>query len=408
MVMTTREAVLMTISECHAVGIEAFLKAHGYKDSKKYHISHGGREYPSKAILGVAAGKKASEFSGGAAHAVKVLKRLGFAVISKVGELASKMIAFASTLVIPFAPLVVPALPVEPTEVYFSGINHPDEVRGLEAIDADICVAANEMPRSLEAALKTLDGTDIRVMVDSGAFSEVAFNAKDAPPEVVKLITDDEWKRRLDLYGRLAVSLPDSLGVIAPDQVGSQDVTLERMARYGDQIRSLYVAGTRILAPVQRGKLSQADFYVQACHVLGFKAVPAIPCRKKATSPEELRAFVEQIRPPMIHLLGMGLGNPHIVEYLKACAVVDGIQVTMDSNVLRAHVGRVSGLGRYTYAQDIARSKMPDHVKALGIVIAFGGFSKPATVAELPMFLGIDGTLDARIARVLSGKQKWI
>lgn len=74
----TREQVLATIRKCDEMGEAAFLKAHGYGPSTKFVLRFNRRSYPSKAILGVAAGLKSSEFSGGTAHAVRVLERLGF------------------------------------------------------------------------------------------------------------------------------------------------------------------------------------------------------------------------------------------------------------------------------------------------------------------------------------------
>lgn len=74
----TREQVLATIAECDALGVDAFLAKHGYRPATKFVLRFNRKSYPSKAILGVAAGLKSSEFSGGAAHTVRVLDRLGF------------------------------------------------------------------------------------------------------------------------------------------------------------------------------------------------------------------------------------------------------------------------------------------------------------------------------------------
>lgn len=76
----TRDEVLATIAKCDAMGVEAFLAAHGYRPSLKFVLRYKGKSYPSKAILGVAAGMKSSELSGGASHTGRVLKRLGFDV----------------------------------------------------------------------------------------------------------------------------------------------------------------------------------------------------------------------------------------------------------------------------------------------------------------------------------------
>jgi len=76
---TTREAVLAVLSLCDCLGEAAFLSTYGFRGGR-WRLFHGERSYPSKAILGVASGMRAAEFSGGKAHTVRVLQRLGFEV----------------------------------------------------------------------------------------------------------------------------------------------------------------------------------------------------------------------------------------------------------------------------------------------------------------------------------------
>lgn len=82
-----RPAVLAAMRECDEMGREAFLAKHGYRRSNRFTVEHEGREYDSKAILGVAFGHqygcaplKSSEHSGGAEHTAKLLRKLGFVV----------------------------------------------------------------------------------------------------------------------------------------------------------------------------------------------------------------------------------------------------------------------------------------------------------------------------------------
>jgi len=76
----TPAKILEAVAECDELGEAAFLAAHGYGESRVYRLVVGGTSYPSKAILGVAAGLTARQFSGGAAHTVRTLARLGFTV----------------------------------------------------------------------------------------------------------------------------------------------------------------------------------------------------------------------------------------------------------------------------------------------------------------------------------------
>lgn len=82
--LTSREAVEDAIAECDELTRDAFLKKYRYKRSRLYPLEHRGKIYDSKAIVGVAFGKqhgtplKSSEFSGGLATVVALLRKLQF------------------------------------------------------------------------------------------------------------------------------------------------------------------------------------------------------------------------------------------------------------------------------------------------------------------------------------------
>lgn len=76
----TRDSILEAVASCDELGEAAFLARNGYRPSLVYRLVVDGKSYPSKAILGVAAGLTARQFSGGAAHTVRTLARLGFSV----------------------------------------------------------------------------------------------------------------------------------------------------------------------------------------------------------------------------------------------------------------------------------------------------------------------------------------
>lgn len=54
--LTSRSAVLRAIAECDRLGRDKFLAEHGYAPAKEYILRHNGKEYDSKAIVGVAYG----------------------------------------------------------------------------------------------------------------------------------------------------------------------------------------------------------------------------------------------------------------------------------------------------------------------------------------------------------------
>lgn len=79
-------AVEAAIAEYDQLGRDPFLAKYGFGRAGSFLLVHDGREYDSKAILGVAYGHATGqplgprEFSGGTAGAAGVLRRLGFEV----------------------------------------------------------------------------------------------------------------------------------------------------------------------------------------------------------------------------------------------------------------------------------------------------------------------------------------
>lgn len=338
---TTRAAVLNAIELFDSLGRETFLRRFGFGPSQRYKLRFRGRSYDSKAILGVAAGMTAREFSGGAAHTVRVLGRLGFHV--RDGQRAEtpavvRDLVAAEVGAFPFEPWS--AGQVDPSAYFASGLNTAANIRAFAAIGHDIGVAYRELRDSGIDALLELAHTDVQVFVDSGAFSEVKFGP--AGREVVAPITDSYWREYLATCERLALVLGDQLHIVAPDSVGDQAETIERLGRYAVELRRIEQLGARVLVPVQRGDLSQADFWRCCVAELGAgEWMPALPCRKSATTIEEAVAFVADVEPSHLHLLGLGTRNAAAGRWFDALAVArPGLQVQCDSCLLAATAGK--------------------------------------------------------------------
>jgi hypothetical protein len=379
----TREDVLAAIAKCDELGVDRFLKEHGYRPSVRFVLRHAGRSYPSKAILGVASEMKSSEFSGGAAHTCRVLQRLGFEIREgKPRGLNALLVVLA--LSVPFDPPPAPPdLPVEPVAYFASGSNHAGEIRAFADLGHDVGVAARRVGPQAIQELLALAGTDIQVFVDSGAFSERCRKTF----ALIAPMTAKVWERVLGTYEQLAPTLGDQLHVVAPDRVGCQDHTLTLLARYADRLRALHAQGVHVLLPVQRGAMTQAAFYREACAILGFDAVPALPCKKAATSIDEARAFAAEVQPRRVHLLGMGMRNSNAPAFLRVLSsVVPGIRVQLDAVVISSLSGRTNGPGgtprAITKAYDVVTGLARQATDALatvaarkylGIVLALGG-----------------------------------
>ncbi len=289
-------------------------------------------------------------------------------------------------------------LPLEPVAYFASGCQR-GEVTGFGDIGHDVGVVADRCNEHVVRELLDLAGTDVQVFCDSGAFSEVT---KSYPFEVKQAMTDADWQRVLGLYRRLGAVLGDQLSVVAPDRVGDQEVTLERLRRYADELRAIDELGVRILIPVQRGALSQADFYRQACEIVGLEMTPALPCKKAATSPDEAKAFVREVKPFNLHLLGLGVRNRQAVAYLQAIKdeLGEDCMVTMDSCVIAAHAAKTGGPGNGPRRLAVARNLVGSLVdagriaadvatrKRAGILLAFGQELLNVRGTQLALFAG--------------------
>lgn len=379
----TSDMIRETCALADSVGLDAFCREFGYGllTRCRFHLRLNGRSYPAKAVLGVAAGLRAGEHFGGAAHAVNALVRLGFSVRnSRLGtwvepsgleahraaaEQNYRALCSAAGTAQPFP--VWPELPALPSHYYASGTNTPNTIRGMADSGWDVGVAAPRVSAEGEAALVALAGSDVDVFCDSGAFSEVKFGPEG--PKVVAPITHADWERIFGLYGRLAAALGPQLSVVAPDMVGNQVVTLERLERYRDRLFELRELGCRVLVPMQKGELTQAEFAGWVDELLGEGWwVPALPCAKAATTAAEVAAFVAARKPHHVHLLGIGVWSPGADSYLAPWAAHDGT-VSMDSAWIPAKVGK--GPSRiYTKAQAAAR-----------VVLSAAGWAKKAVTA---------------------------
>lgn len=358
----SRADVLRTIEHCDALGKDTFLARYGFQDSVRYHLRHSGRSYPSKAILGVTLKLTHDRFFGGAADTVPLLGQLGFHVRnSETGEVVDTLglAKIRDDMIAAGWDDPVPdwnRLPVSPSAYFLSGSNRAPEIAALGKVGADIGVTAPEIAEASIRELEQLAGSDVLVFVDSGAFGEVRFEAGELV--VHKPITDSDWQKILGLYDRLAISLGSQLTVVAPDRVGCQTETLNRLTRYADRVAQLQATGARVLVAVQKGELSQAEFAKQVDVALGnSRWIPALPCKKAATTADEVGQFLTERAPWHVHLLGLGVGNRQVQQYLTPFAS-SSASVSLDSCWITANVGRQGKRRRHTKACDYAEAAL--------------------------------------------------
>jgi len=344
----TREGMLGAMAEYDRLGADAFHKKHKTRagTSAKYNVVHGGRTYPSKAIIAAAAGYTPDRFSGGASSLGPVLKRCGF----KFGQLA---LAFAAGVASLFGGAAQAGLPTglvgwdaasgRPAAYFASGSNQPANLRGFTAVGQAVGVAAEEVSTVGEDTLYEIQHLGLPLFFDTSAFKEMRFGP--AGPEVVYPITHGMWTKRLDLMTRVGMVYGPQAHLVAPDRVGCQVTTLQRLERYRDVVRGWMACGCSVLVCIQKGPMSQAQFDIAVEALLGTASyVRAMPMKKNATTLEELRLFVHTRRPARIHLLGMGPTSRKFDAALEAIAFGrPDCVVTCDSNLLTQSVGHSNG-----------------------------------------------------------------
>jgi hypothetical protein len=225
---------------------------------------------------------------------------------------------------------------------YFaSGSNQPGEILGFSDCGIDFGIAVHELRGD---ALQQIIRTDVKVFVDSGAFSEVDFN--EDGPYVVKPITDKEWDKRLKVYERIAQELGDRAYLTAPDQVAFQSETLDRLSRYRDRLVAMAELGANIIVPYQKGWRSLVHVHDICSIMLPFDYIVGIPMKKDATSVEEIVTLLEHRRIDRLHLLGIGPRSKKWSSVIEPVIMASPLtDVFCDSVLLKSISGRSGGKG---------------------------------------------------------------
>ncbi len=219
--------------------------------------------------------------------------------------------------------------------VFASGVNEAREIRGFSLARIPIGFSAGHVRGE---AIAELQRSELPLFADSGAFSEVALTA--AGLVVVHPISHQGWSKRLSLYQLLAERHGSNLSVVVPDRVADQKHTLVLLARYRRQLESLAETGARLLIPVQAGALTPEIFFQLALDVAGVTMSPALPMKKAGMSHGKVLAFLQEVRPAHVHLLGMGFERERAKRLVRLLlSSFEALTVSLDSNRLRAVAG---------------------------------------------------------------------
>lgn len=276
------------------------------------------------------------------------------------------------------------ASPLDRALYFPSGSNLPGEIAGFREGGWNVGVSASEILQRQRSnhtqgdglhELKLYAETDLKVFVDSGAFSEIAFGP--GGPTVVDEITDEQWRERLEMYIELGILLHGQLYAVAPDRVGDQEVTLQRLETYREYVHALRCLGVKVIVPIQKGARSLSEFDAAVSELLSWDGyIRGLPMKKAATTTQELDTFLAETQTKEVHLLGLGLKSRRATEVADVLAR-HGVVATYDSVLIRAHVGRTRAitLNNGTVADELAALALHDNDVTPDAVTLNDGYS---------------------------------
>lgn len=275
---------------------------------------------------------------------------------------------------------------------FASGASATGDMRGFARLLYPFGVALSDLGDTALHELLDMAHLPIQLFIDSGAFSEVEF--VEGQWIATKPIGTEEWVRRLRVAYAIAAVFGERALVVAPDRVGDQQETLVRLYKHADVVRAISAIGARVVVPIQIGAMAAVEFDTAASRELGFgDYVRGIPGNKAAMSTREVKQLVRASGAKAVHLLGVGLQNQRFGELVQACrAVNEHIEISCDSNLIAAHVGRANGRGGQprpmTAAETLHAEVNGERSRESAIVLAFG----PAIMWRKSVLDGLQGT----------------
>jgi hypothetical protein len=260
------------------------------------------------------------------------------------------------------------AKPAKPL-AFASALSSPGEIRAFAELGYGIGVTAGNCPPKCLDELARLPART-PIFVDSGAVSEVDL----ATLRVRQPMRDSDWQRVLRFYAEVVERFCDRTWLVAPDRIGDPAETLRRLRRYAAALRGFIERGATLLLVLQAGRRQElADFEDKARAAIGrLPAVPAVPVRPGATSPEALERYLRATAPARLHLLGLGERSPRLARILEMVrSLAPDAEVSLDSFPLRGAIGRTGGPGggarRYTAARQQAGTTARQAGRAAGV-----------------------------------------
>jgi hypothetical protein len=270
------------------------------------------------------------------------------------------------------------ARPAHGVIIYHSGMSSITDFRGAAMAGVPVGLQIMDASEAVRAeAVAYADGGGL-VFNDTGAFPAFRRNEEVDFAEVFR-----RFRAML-----AAATRPAGLAFVMPDRVGDQSGTLRLLEEYRDEVAHFVAAGCDVMVAVQRGELSLAEAYRETCRVLGtdeFRV--AMPSNEAAVTEGELLAFLDEVRPRRLHLLGIARNRrfaPLVAEIRRRSPET---HVSSDANRLRAMLGKgrpVTEAVNRRVRERIDEVLEEDHLAGVGDVteIVYHIWNTPAFLKE--------------------------
>lgn len=237
--------------------------------------------------------------------------------------------------------------------IFYSDMSSTSDLLGSIDAGVDIGVVAGRIPgfAGLWSLMRHLD-QGRAVFIDSGAFGERSSNI------------EPNWDDVFSVYEGLANLTEKSLSrlfVVAPDKVGDQAMSLVRLHRYRDRVKSLIDMGVRVIVPYQAGELGGAALHQAVKEILGCADfIVGVPSNRDAMPVEMLSTIVHGA----YHILGRVQKNADQEARLNAITTASPSAIlTSDAAWILSRMKRVCDATRTI--QSARRNGLP--VKAYDI-----------------------------------------
>lgn len=128
--------------------------------------------------------------------------------------------------------------------------------------------------------------------------------------------------------------------LVMPDVVGSQNESINLAKKYAQDIK-LY-ASTNVaqpIVPIQKGALTLAEAYRKITSIVGTdNFIVGLPSNAQAITPDELRAFLGEIKPARVHFLGAASDRKLDPLLRIVAAASPDTKVSADASQIRSKI----------------------------------------------------------------------